>query len=156
MVTLKSNKMKKYKYIIIGAALLMFINYSANAQNVSKTDAEIIAKNWIDVIIDESGGWGEFSSAEIESVQDFTRKDRKLGFFCHVKQKGFIIISKRKELAPVKAYSAMSNLNPISDDRGTDFRKTSLERILDTIESKFGTIENIESIDLVNFLESRV
>ena len=145
--------MKEYKYIIFGAALLMLINNPINAQNVSKSDAEIIAKNWIEVIYDESGSWGQFNSAEIEPMQEFTRDGRKLGFFCHVKPKGFIIVSLRKELAPVKAYSALSNLYPDSDDRGTDFLKTSMERILDTIEIRLGLLENIESSDLTNILE---
>lgn len=145
--------MKNIKYILIGVFLLMLGFNPIHAQSVSMSDAEIIAKNWINVIIDETGTWGEYKNAEIESMQEFTRKDRNIGYFFNIEPKGFIIVSLRKELAPVKAYSAASNLNPDTDNEGAEFLKTSMERILDTIVAILGTIENIKSSDLAGILE---
>lgn len=110
---------------------------------VTKTEAARIAENWINVIIDEKGSWGEYTSAGIQPLLEITKKKRKLGYYCNVKPAGYIILSLRKEFAPVKAYSPTGYFDPLSKDVGTDIILTSLEWILDTIESNLGFIENI-------------
>jgi len=86
-------------------------------------------------------------------MQEFKRKERKLGYFCHVKPEGHIIISLRKELAPIKAYSVHGKLDPFSDEGGIEILKTCMEQILDTIESKLGAIKSIKSTELESMLE---
>jgi len=145
--------MKTILKIFIPGITGLLISLSVSSQMVSITQATIIAENWIDVIIDEKGSWGEYNTAEIEPLQEFKRKDRKLGYFCHVKPEGYIILSLRKELAPVKAYSPKGYFDPESEFVGTDIIKTSMGLILDTIESRLGLIESVNHDDLGNILE---
>ena len=129
-------------------------NLPVHGQTVSETEATVIAGNWIKTIIGETGSWGNFETAQIGTIQEFKRKNRKLGYFCHVKPVGFIVVSQRKELAPVKAYSALSNLDPYQDEGMADLLKVCLERIIDTIEQKLEQpIDMVKSSVLQNMVE---
>lgn len=126
---------------------------SVMAQMVSPDEAARIARNWITVIIDETGGWGENESAAIQPIEDFMNEERKLGYFCNVKPEGYIIISLRRELSPVKAYSSMGYFDPSAESAGVDILKTSMELVLDTIESRLGPIATVTKAALKPLLE---
>jgi hypothetical protein len=76
-----------------------------------------------------------------------------LGYFCPVKPKGFIVVSLDKMLAPVKAYSAVSELDPDSDQGLADLIKGGMERVLGSIEKKIGPIREARAADLERILE---
>ena len=63
------------------------------------------------------------------------------------------MVSLRKELAPVKFYSATSDLDYESEEGMADLIKDSMERILDSIEQKFGPIKLVQSHKLQSILE---
>ncbi len=126
---------------------------SAFSQMVSKAEATKISENWIKVIIDEKGSWGGYNHAEIQPVQDLMNIDRKIGYFCNVKPEGYIVLSLRRELAPVKAYSPRGYFDPSQDNVGNDILKSSMTLILDTIESQIGFIETVDPVDLGSILE---
>jgi len=138
--------------ILLWIIFIIFYQH-VQAQIVNEQEAKLIAKNWISITTDKTGGWGEFSGGAIESIQEFKRDQRILGYYAPVKPCGFILVSLRKELTPVKAYSTSSNLNTELDKGLTDFLKFSMERILDTIEMRLGPIEDIHSPDLRAILE---
>ncbi|MCD4697204.1 MAG: C10 family peptidase [Bacteroidales bacterium] len=138
-------------YMLISATLIM--HTMVFGQMVSIIEAETIAKNWIEVIKDETGSWGEYSHAEIEPLQEFTSNERILGYFCNVNPNGYIIISLRRELAPVKAYSTKSQMDPDLDQGISDLIKTGMLRILDIIESQLGRLEEVNPSDLNNLVE---
>ena len=148
--------MKNIIKIFIATILVLAIHPSF-CQMVTPTEATKIAENWILVIIDVKGSWGDYESAQIEPVQDLLNENRKVGYFCNVKPEGFIVLSLRKELAPVKAYSPRGYFEADDQDNpGVDIIKTSMGLILDTIESKLGPIEsvphsNMESIVEINY-----
>jgi hypothetical protein len=76
-----------------------------------------------------------------------------LGYFCAVKPKGYVVLSVRKELAPVKAYSDTSDLAPDSDQGMADYIKGGMERILDTIEQQIGPVSSAKAEHLEQILE---
>lgn len=120
---------------------------------VTIDEARTVAQNWIALIIQREGSWGGSETAELDKVQEFKRGERVLGYFGAVKPQGFIVISLRKELAPVKAHSAVGDLDPESDEGMADLIKGGMERTLDAIEAQLGPLESVRTEDLENILE---
>ncbi len=139
--------------ILVGCLTLIGLISQVWAGVVTKDQAMTVANNWITLIILKKGDWGGSESAEVEEVQEFKRGDRSLGYFCGVKPKGFIVVSLRRELAPVKAYSATSNLSPECDEGLADVIKGGMERVLEAIEKQLGPMKSATSQDLERILE---
>lgn len=144
-------------------ALLIAVLFQAAspilAEKATPDEALNIAKNWVTVILAKKGAWGDSPTAQVMSVQEFKRGGRLLGYFCPVSPRGYIIVSLRKPLEPVKAYSETSNINPASDNGMADVIKLGMERVLSAVESRVGTpekarTEDIERILDVNYLRS--
>jgi hypothetical protein len=123
------------------------------AKIATKDEALTVANNWINIIIELKGDWDGAETAMVEEVQEFKRGRRVLGYFCRVHPKGYIVVSLRKELAPVKFYSATSAVDPEAEEGMADLIKDSMERILDSIEQQFGPIESVRTQDLQSILE---
>ncbi|MBC8489703.1 MAG: C10 family peptidase [Bacteroidetes bacterium] len=145
--------MKKVLILIFGVAILFGIRSPGIAQMADINETSTVADNWIKLIIAETGSWGIHNTATPEPMVEFKRNERLLGYLYPVNPSGYILISLRKELAPVKAYSATGSLNPLSDEGMADLLKVCLERILDTIEQKLGTIEMVNTTDLEKMVE---
>ena len=109
---------------------------------VTMDEALTVANNWITLMIHNEGDWGGFEAAEVAEICEFKRGDRVLGYFCRVEPTGFVVVSLRKELAPVKAYSAVSDLDPKLEQGMADLIKEKMERILDWIEQVVSPIES--------------
>ena len=120
---------------------------------VSKAEAEQIASNWIQMVIDKYGHWGNGESAVLQPMQEFKNNNRMLGYYFQVLPSGYIVVSIRKELAPVKVYDDYFTLDPAEDKGMTELVKSSLLRIIDTIESRLGAIDAIDPSDLAAILE---
>ncbi len=82
----------------------------------TRNEALTVASNWITMIIQKKGDWGGSETAEIDEIHEFKRGERVLGYLFRVKPRGYIIVPLRKEMAPVKAYSAKSDLDPESEE----------------------------------------
>jgi hypothetical protein len=107
---------------------------AALAQMVSLDDALTVAENWITVIVNKKGSWGGSDTAEVSDIVDFKRGNNRIGYFCQVDPQGYIIVSLRRELAPVKAYSASSSLDPESEEGLADLIKSNMEKLLAKIQ----------------------
>ena len=93
-------------YILLASFAALAPVSRVRAELVTKEAARTVANNWINTIIQKKGSWGDANSAFVEEIKEFKRDERLLGYFCRVWPKGYLIVSLRKELAPVKAYSA--------------------------------------------------
>ncbi|MDH4238327.1 MAG: C10 family peptidase [Phycisphaerae bacterium] len=141
-----------FRILIASFAAIMLIS-ETQAQIVTTDQALVVANNWIDVIIQKKGSWGDADSAHVDSIRQFKRGDRLLGYFCNVEPVGYIVVSLRKEFAPVKAYSARTELDPDMDEGMADLLKDRMERILDKVEERFGSITTARSEDLSSLFE---
>ncbi len=139
--------------ILIASFAVMACISEVRAEIVTTDEALVVANNWINTIIRKKGSWGEADSAHVDSIQEFKRGQRVLGYFCNVEPVGYIIVSLRKEFAPVKAYSARTELEPETDEGLNDFLKTRIERILDRIEKQFGSVTTARSEDVSSLFE---
>ncbi|MCF8403894.1 MAG: C10 family peptidase [Bacteroidales bacterium] len=145
--------MKNLLIFIFGIAIFVGLRSPALAQMADVEETSKVAENWIKLILAETGSWGEYETASVKPMVEFKRKDRLLGYYFEVSPSGFILVSLRKELAPVKAYSTQGHLDPMSDEGASDLLKVCMERILDTIEQKLGAIKNIDPSDLAYLVE---
>ncbi|MCK4371992.1 MAG: C10 family peptidase [candidate division Zixibacteria bacterium] len=141
--------MKRFIKALPSALLIALISIQAvPAQTVDEGSARTIAENWIRTVIEYKGHWGESKNAYVSQVSDFKRGDRVLGYFCLVEPSGHIVVSLLEGLAPIKAFSETSTLNPASDEGPADLLKLQMERILDGIEKRLGPISDITFSDL--------
>jgi len=146
--------MKNLTITIMSALLgIMVLISPVQAEMTTRDEALTVAKNWVALIIHLKGDWGGSETADVEEIQEFKRNERVIGYFCHVNPKGYIVLSLRKELAPVKMYSASCDLDAESEEGMTDLIKDSMEHILDGIEQQLGPIESARTQDLQNILE---
>jgi len=144
---------KLRKTILVALLLVAGLTIPIRAKIVTTNEALTVANNWISVIIQKKGGWGDANTAYVEDIQEFRRGRRMIGFFCNVKPRGCIVISLRRELAPVKAYSARSNLDPKCEEGMVDLIKGRMEKILDTIEQLVGPVQTARTEDVANIVE---
>ncbi|MDH4239373.1 MAG: C10 family peptidase, partial [Phycisphaerae bacterium] len=127
--------MEKFRNIILVAMLMVIgLTIPLRAKKATVNDALTVANNWISLIIEKKGAWGDANNAYVEDIQEFKRGQRTLGYFCRVFPKGYIVLSLHKQLAPVKAYSATCNLDPDSQEGMTDLIKGRMERILGRVD----------------------
>jgi hypothetical protein len=147
--------MNKIIMTIIIATLVSLIPIATSAGVVTKDQAYLVANNWIQYIIQKEGGWGTSPTANISEIFEFQRGNRTLGYFCVVAPKGFIVISLLKELTPIKAYSATSDLDPNIDEGLADLLKGCMERLLDPVENALGSLETVSQSSLDNMLGTR-
>jgi hypothetical protein len=115
--------------ILIALLVAVGLTMPTRADRASIDEALTVANNWINLIIQKKGSWGDANTAYVEDIQEFKRGQRTLGYFCHVKPVGHIVLSLHKQLAPVKAYSATCNLDPESEVGIAELLKDCMERI---------------------------
>jgi len=146
--------MEKLRYTILIASLVLAgLTLPVRAEMATMDEALTVAKNWVTLIIQKKGNWGGSETAEVEGIQEFKRGQRLIGYFCRVKPKGHIVISLRKELAPIKIYSATSDLAPECEEGMADLVKGKMERILDEIERQVGPVTSARTEEVSGILE---
>jgi hypothetical protein len=127
--------MEKLRNTIMVAFLLVIgFTIPLQARKATVNDALTVANNWISLILEKKGAWGDANNVYVEDIQEFKRGQRTLGYFCRVWPKGYIVLSLHKQLAPVKVYSATSDLDPDSQEGMTDLIKDRMERILGRVD----------------------
>ena len=107
----------RYMRISIPLAVvgILLLAGAVPGQTVDENTARTVAENWIATVIDFEGQWGDAESAHISTVSEFKRGERVLGYYCEVEPSGHIIVSLVEGLAPVKAFSETSVLDPALD-----------------------------------------
>jgi len=134
------------------AALLICVS-SALAETVDRDEALAIAENWIELIVYYQGDWGGSPAAHVTEIREFMQEDRLLGYFCRVEPQGYIVVSLLKGLAPVKSFSATSNLDPDATKGPTDLIKYKMTLMQQMVEEKLGPVGGVKADDLKNITE---
>lgn len=140
------------KIIIALIFTTLLLCSAAAAQRVSIDQAKTVAGNWITTVINARGNWGGSPAANVAEVAEIKRGDRTLGYFCRVKPSGHIVVSLIEGLAPVKFFSETSSLDPGSDEGPADLLKFQLERRLDVIEKRSGSLSAATAADIDELL----
>lgn len=138
---------------LITCMFLTLLVIPVSAQPVTADDARAVAQNWIALKIQQQGNWGGSPTAQMGEIQEFKLGERVIGYFCPVQPQGFLVISLRRELAPVKAYSDTSNLDPDSKEGLTDLIKLQMAEILDYIDINAGSVGSVSSTEVTPLME---
>lgn len=123
------------------------------AQMATMTEVETVAENWVNLIIEKRGNWGGSTTAYVSGIEEFRQGKKVIGYFCRVSPKGFIVVSLRRELAPVKAYSSTTCLDPESELGIAGILRTSMGGIIEAIEAQIGPIQAVRTADLESILD---
>lgn len=142
------------KKIILLIFILVIVSHVVNAQVATMDEATQIAYNWVNMVIDKHGAWGKSETATVNPIQELTYNNRRIGYYCTVEPRGYIVISLRKELAAVKIYSDLDNLNPANNKSLFDLIKMLVFRVINPIEQKLGPIESINTFELSSRIET--
>lgn len=139
--------------ILLALLIAMGLTITIQAKMATMDEALNVASNWIDLVIQKKGGWGDANTAFVQDIQEFKQGQRTIGYFCNVKPIGYIIVSLRRELAPIKAYSDRSDLDPTSTEGMADLIKGKMEEILNAIEQQAGPIQTARTEDVSRLVE---
>ncbi|RLB09035.1 MAG: hypothetical protein DRG59_03495 [Deltaproteobacteria bacterium] len=127
--------MKRFLEVMVFVAiLLLFVVAVSYAETATMEEARVIATNWISEIVSSRGKWGESANAEVGSIEELRKGERTLGYLCHIKPSGYIIISLIKDLAPVKAYSTTTGFCPDTDQGFVGLIKDRMEKLQIAVE----------------------
>ncbi len=111
------------------------------AQIVTRDQAQIVAENYIDLIVGSTGSWGDSFMASVGDIEELRRGERLLGYWCHVEPTGHIVVSLHRALAPVKASSETWDGDPSCSADIVDVIKYKIEQEHDFIEARVGPVE---------------
>jgi len=139
--------------ILVALLIAVGLTIPIQAKMATMDEALNVASNWIDLVIQKKGSWGDANTAFIQDIQEFKQGQRTIGYFCNVEPVGYIIVSLRKELAPIKAYSARCNLDPAFGEGMADLIKGKMEEILNAIEQQAGPIQTARTEDVSRLVE---
>ncbi len=119
---------------------LLCLAVPVSAQVAGPDEALTVAKNWVSLIVAKRGAWGESPTAEVTGIQELrlSPDSRLLGYFCPVSPKGWIVISYYKDLASVKAYSELDDLDISETDGVAAFVKEGLDGMINSVEKRLG------------------
>jgi hypothetical protein len=124
----------------IAAALIGFVS-TVQAQVVTMDEALMVAHNWIVLTLHNEKTWGDSETAEVESIEEFESEGQVLGYLCRVTPSGYVLISLRKEFAPVKAYSTTRDFDPECKEEPDGFIRQKMKRALDRVQERSGRKE---------------
>ena len=134
--------MRRYVFILSTIAFAaLALAPPAAAQIVTRDEARTVAENWIAMIVELRSDWGGEPAAAVGAIEELRRDGRLLGYWCHVTPEGHIVVSLRRELAPVKAYSATWDGDPACDADVVDIIKSRIAAAHDYIEERVGPVE---------------
>ncbi len=133
--------------------LILFIPLQIIGQLVSEKEALLAAQKWLEYIIETNGHWEGATDAEINSVEELRHGDKKLGYYFNVNHDGFIVVSLRRELAPIKAYSTRGNFNQECQEGVIGYIQTAVEKQLNAIKNLVGPIESAAASRVEKVLE---
>jgi len=123
------------------------------SQLVTADEARTVATNWIAQILHCYGRWGDATAAEVVEVRELKLGERLLGYICRVQPQGFVVVSLRRELEPVKAYSESCGLDPQAQEGLADVIKGGMERILDAVEQTAGPVTSAPAEEVQRLLQ---
>jgi len=152
--------MKYAKYtLLLAVTAILCLSKPARAENVNADEARQIADNWISMIVNNTGSWGDHTTAEVSSLEEFRSEDRLLGYYCTVEPEGFVMVSLVKGLAPVKVYSYTSRLDPFAVDGPTALLRFQMERLIRGLELQVGPVaeltpEEVEQVVVYKHVET--
>jgi Peptidase C10 family len=148
-------KSKIYSLILTLMVMIFAGPPVAMAKQITPEEARLVAYNQIQLVSVRDGAWGEQKSAQLGPMQALQENGRLLGYLFQIEPVGYIIVSPYRELAPVRAYSVHSNIDPAENGPLFQAFKTYQGIVHDGIADKLGRqpaiAEDFSNVIPVNF-----
>lgn len=77
----------------------------ARAELATADQMEQVCRNWLTLIVEETGGWGGSVNPTIIDIRDIVVDDTLLARYYAIDPAGYVMVPALKEMAPVSAYS---------------------------------------------------
>jgi hypothetical protein len=99
-------------HVVLIALIAVFGLLSAAYGTVAtQGEAETVCKNWLSLMVYESGGWAGDPAPYIVDVKEITDGDMLLAWCFYIHPSGHVIVPALKELPPVRLYSETSGFD---------------------------------------------
>ena len=138
---------------VLTLALLVAVTSESQAQFVTESEALGAAQAWVSSVVAGRGSWGGSPDARVREVVELSQEGALVGYLCPVTPVGFVAVSLRRELEPVKAYSETSSFDLEATDGAPMLLRQCMKRVVDRIEAAAGPIRTARSEELVPLLE---
>lgn len=142
---------KKSKFIKWAALILLLCLYPSlvHGKMVQLHEAQAVAENWIQFILERDGRWGEEQNPSLGQITELRRGNVLLGYCAAVQPRGYIVVSSLQNFAPIKAYSTDSDLDPSKEGGMAAMLKDDLESRAMFLIRKYGALDdaNLEEFD---------
>lgn len=129
------NKIAAFLYII-----LLVIPQIANCAIPTSEEMDNVCKNWLSLIVNNSGDWAGILNPEIISFEEIYSNDLWVGRCYKIAPDGFVIVPALKEMPPVKAYSDEGYLDIENSNGMSELIKDVLFEKLDMFRVKYGSM----------------
>lgn len=129
-------------FVVIPFTFLLF-PIIGKCQFVTMDEAGIIAKNWVQMKVDYYGSWGGSVSPQAGQIEEMHSEKNLIAYYCVVLPKGTIILSARKEIGPIIAYSTNDDFflnKSVADDMNSLIASQ-----MDTLISIFGPLDEMST-----------
>lgn len=141
------------KLIFILAILFAGSFTEAVAQMVTREEAAMLASRYTRYFIDKYGHWSDSNYAIPGPVKDLFHKGRHIGYYCNVDPSGFLVMSLRRELEPVKASAQQGIFNPDDSAGLVDLIKGRMLKIIQALEANFGPLDQMTTFQIEGLTE---
>ena len=124
--------MRSNAFRVLVALLLLAVAGGAFAQAVNREDARQVAETWLGA----RQARGAAPTARILDCQPFTAEGRLLAYRLPLEPAGVIVVSARRALPPIKAFSFETDFDPADDGGVADLLRFTLGESLDLLEAR--------------------
>lgn len=116
------------------------------AEEATLGEAAEVAARYLEYLDDRFASWGTEVSPSVSSSEELRSSGRLLGWVFHVEPEGFLVVSRHKELAAVKAWSAHGRFEIDQETGVPELVRDLMTRSVEAAESLAG--RPIEEIDV--------
>ncbi len=134
---------------IVAHLLVLFATLPAAwAEPATPEEAQEVARAYLQLVIAKFGGWGDQADASLGRMRELRGGGRLLAYVFDVEPDGFMVVSRHKEIAAVKAFSPEGRFEPEAQGGVPALVRDRLVRTIEAIEATTGkAIEDVTAAD---------
>ena len=98
------------------AVFVLLVPAAGFSEIVTRDEAAVVARNFLNQMIASQGTWGGASQATVGECTQLWREDDLLGYHFSVSPRGYIFVPILKEPPPIKAFSTSIDFDLLSEE----------------------------------------
>lgn len=125
-------------FSIIALVCVFSLSHALFATVVDNADADQVCRNWLTQTLATKGAWSGSATPEIAAIDELVDEDLSLGRLYHIAPHGFVVVPVLREMPPVLAYSAQTELSVADADGMMALINEMLSHRLEMFEQFYG------------------